>query len=1583
LNEKIEYVFPASFAQCGHWFLHQLQPDSSFYNVPIALGLTGQIDPNAITRAFDLVLERHEVLRTVFRLENTGPVQIVRELVHPESRMQIMDLSNISFDEADRRARELIAEGIAAPFNLATGPVIRARLISVTASDHRLLIVMHHIVTDNPSCNLLLSELTDSYGKFCNCKSVDPPPLHLQYGDYAVWQRQEGRFEQNLTYWREQLRPPISSLNLPTDRPRPAVQTFNGASARVTVPQKTGSEFLGFCKRRRVTFFAAGLAAYATLLHHHTGQSDLVVGTPVSNRSMKELEPLIGLFLNTVAVRIAINPDELFSELLIRVQQTIVDALSHEVPFEKLIEDLKPERDPSRSPLFQTMFTAQNGGPNLAPMQGLEVAQLAEVTWKSAKFDLSIFLNENDGRITVGAEYNTDLFDATTIEAMLGPLTTVFQAVVENADISIAALGPLIPKLPKCEEPIEQLMQRLQSLGLRLSVESGRLKVNAPKGVMDESVKMELAKRRDEIITLLASRGATNTAKRSDKSLRRIGRTPPLPLSAVQRRFWFVDRFEQERGMHNVAAVLRLEGTADLRILARALENLVERHESLRMRIGERDDEPYPEIIPKQQGQISVVDLTDGRKSCLESEALRLMREATNVKFDLKRGPVSHFSVVRVSPELHFVAITMHHIVADGWSLSIAVRDFAGKYSVLASQKTNEVVDLPLQYLDYAAWEGEQVRAGLFDRQINYWQKKLAGVPSLLELPTDRVRPPIPSLKGDRIDRIIDSDLAEEIDRYSRNRDVTPFMTILAALQVIFHRISGQGDIVIGTPVANRGSAELENVIGPFVNTLALRSNLEGNPSFRKFLNDVRQTTIDAIDHRDVPFDIVVEAVNPQRAVGHAPIFQVMLALHNFPLQHPAIDNLKCAVVKMETLTARFDIAIDMVMYQNKFIAAYEYATDLFDRTTIEGIHNNLTRLLEEIVKDDDRRVSDFPLLSMNDERSLLEDWNDTEMKHDRDRCIHHLFENTARKTPAARAAIVGGSVFTYQDINERANRLAQLLLRKNIVKGDRVAICVDRGVDMPVAMTAVLKVGAAYIPLDPNHPADRLRYTLEDAKTSCVITHRQFAALFAGRENLIVLDEAGDELNQLPAIAPNVAVEPKDVAYIIYTSGSTGNPKGVQVEHRNVVNFLESMRCEPGLTTQDVLLAVTTLSFDIAGLEIWLPLYVGACVVIATREDVLVGERLIALLDQHQITVMQATPSTWRLMLEAGWLGKPDLRILCGGEALPRDLAALLISRVGQLWNMYGPTETTIWSTIIRVEDAATTVPIGRPIANTRVYVLEPSGMLSPIGAFGELVIAGDGVARGYWNRVDLTAEKFTNLTLSDGRIERVYRTGDIVRFRRDGLLEFHGRRDHQVKLRGYRIELGEIEAVLARQPGVKQCVVIIREGASEAQLVGYVVRSEGHPLDSDDIRMALRSKLPGYMVPSQIVVLGRLPLTPNGKIDRKALPAPEENIETSGEATELIMDPVQKRVAEIWRRILKINRVSLHDNFFDVGGHSMLVVKLHGALRREFGSDLTLVELFQQTTVALQAERVSSAVVADDALQRAKARVRKRLHD
>ena len=929
----------------------------------------------------------------------------------------------------------------------------------------------------------------------------------------------------------------------------------------------------------------------------------------------------------------------------------------------------------------------------------------------------------------------------------------------------------------------------------------------------------------------------------------------------------------------------------------------------------------------------------------------------------------------------------MHHAAADAWSLmNIASRDLCELYDARATGRVANLPRLPIQYVDYAAWEREQMISGGFAEHVAYWKRQLQDAPALLELPTDRPRPAAQSFRGGSVRRYFNGHLIDILKTLARDHQATLFMVLLAAWQVLLHRYTAQDDIVVGSPVTSRGRPAFEGIIGTFVNNLVLRSRLGGNPTFADFLAQVKENVLSAFDHSALPFDMLVEALNPPRSTSHSPIFQVLFSF--ISLETVAPGKLSAEIVEWDKHTSRFDLSLDLGFveigeHKGELCAIYEYAADLFDEPTIVRLHAHFEQVMAAVAANPLITVREVPLLASEKEQQLLNSWNATALGHDRTACLHTLLEAAAETTPNAPAVTAAGVTFSYRELDRRANQLAHLLVQRGVRPGDLVAICLNRTVDMPVALAGVLKAGAAYVPLDPTHPAERLHYTLEDAGVSATITLSRFVSLLGtAKSQILVLDDARTPLATQPDSKPGVVVRPDNLAYVIYTSGSTGRPKGVQVEHRNVVSFLESMRREPGMTATDVLLAVTTLSFDIAGLEIWLPLTVGARVVIASNTDVLDGERLISLLETHGVTIMQATPATWHLMLESGWIGGGNLKALCGGETMRRELAEALLGRVGELWNMYGPTETTIWSTNIRILEPSNSIPIGHPIANTQIYILDAAQRLAPIGITGELCIGGEGVSRGYLNRPQLTADRFVVIMLPDGSSERVYRTGDIARLRWDGQLEFYGRRDQQVKLRGYRIELGEIEAILGTYPGVKECVVIAREETpDDHRLFAYVTLSEGASFDSEDVRAALRVKLPEYIIPNMFSVLPALPLTLNGKIDRNALPVPDRSPIREDSETEALMTPMQRRVATIWQGLLRRERVGLHDNFFDLGGHSLLLAKLNAELKREFGGDLSLVELFQKTTVAAQADRLSSAN-SDNALERARARAIRQLH-
>ncbi len=1130
------------------------------------------------------------------------------------------------------------------------------------------------------------------------------------------------------------------------------------------------------------------------------------------------------------------------------------------------------------------------------------------------------------------------------------------------------------------------LLDSLLSRDIRLWIEGDRLRVSAPKGALDDALRALVSSRKADLIAILKS--GKGSGPRSP--IRLLPRGGSLPVSSVQQRLWFLDRMGPRSPVYNIGVGIRFKGLLNVSILHQTLDLLVVRHESLRLRIAESEGTPVVELLEAVNADFEVIDLGHLTAAVREAEMRREHANCLRGAFDLATGPLSRFRLLRLQSDDHVLCFSMHHAVSDGWSIGIAVKEICRIYEALAAGRPPELQPLLVQYADYAGWERDQLQTDRMTGHLAFWKRQLAGAPTVLELPRDRPRPAVQSLRGRRIKAKFEAQLLHLLKELSRREGVTLFMTLLAAWQLLLHRYSRQEDIIVGSPVANRDQAALQNVIGCLVNNVALRGNFAGNPHFTEYLAQLKRTTLDAFEHSELPFDAVVDALSPQRSASHAPLFQVMFTLNSFSTMSHSTDvvapaGLSAEPIESDTETSRYDLSIELAEAEGELHARYEYATDLFDEITIARLHAHFEALLAAVVMDSSRRILDLPLLSPEEQRLLLVDWNDTGLEHDRGRGVHKLFECTAQRKPDAVAVADEFRTITYGQLERRANQLAHLLLACGVVPGARIGICLDRTIDMPLALIAVLKCGAAYVPLDPAHPSERTSFTLADAQVACVITLTQFKSqLGHSQAPLILLDELEAQLASQRVAVPNVSCRPDDLAYVIYTSGSTGLPKGVEVEHRNVVNFLEAMRREPGLCEEDALLAVTTLSFDIAGLEMWLPLTVGARIVVASRSDVLDGRRLATLMQGQAVTLMQATPATWRLLIDSGWTGHPGLKALCGGEWLPADLAVLLLARVDELWNVYGPTETTIWSTLFRVQTPQNPLPVGRPIANTRIYVLEPSGTLAPIGIAGELCIAGEGVARGYRNLPDLTAEKFAYITLANGNTERVYRTGDIARWRADGQLEFLGRDDTQVKVRGYRIELGEIEAVLSRDPGVAQCVVIVREDVpGDQRVVCYVVPAAGHRFDAETTRTPLRARLPEYMIPNLFVPLDRLPLTPNGKIDRKMLPQPQDAADSFDMAADdrptVLMTMPQQRVATVWREVLQRQHVGLYDNFFDLGGHSLLLVRLQSALKREFGRDLPLVELFQRTTVSTQAEWLSAPGMGSDAMKRAQARAAK----
>ena len=784
-------------------------------------------------------------------------------------------------------------------------------------------------------------------------------------------------------------------------------------------------------------------------------------------------------------------------------------------------------------------------------------------------------------------------------------------------------------------------------------------------------------------------------------------------------------------------------------------------------------------------------------------------------------------------------------------------------------------------------------------------------------------------------------------------------MTLLAAFKVLLYRYTGQTDIVVGSPIANRTRSELEGLIGFFVNTLALRTDLSSDPRFIDFLEKVKVVTLEAFAHQDTPFEKVVEAVNPPRDMSYSPLFQAFFALQNFPMGPTEIPELTRIPAAVDTGASMYDITFYVGEESERLSGKIEYNTDLFDPGTIRRMAGHFETLLEGITANPEKRLSELEILTEVERHQLLVEWNATETEYPREKTLVGLFEEQVGRSPEATAVICAGRSLHYGELNRRANQVAHHLQALGVQPGDIVGIYVDRSLDMIVGLLGILKAGGAYTPLDPHFPVDRIEFMLEDSHSGMVITQDHLWGNLGGYSGKVIcLDSDGSRIFEEKDSNPVTQTAPNDLAYVIYTSGSTGKPKGVQVSHQALVNFLCSMGKEPGMAGGDTLLSVTTMSFDIFGLELFLPLITGAKVVMAERDDTLDGVRLTELIKKHDVTVMQATPATWRLLIESGWSGQEGLKALCGGEAFPSDLVGSLLERCKELWNLYGPTETTIWSTAYRVKSKEGPILIGRPIANTEVYILDNTLQPVPIGVVGELHIGGDGLSRGYLNRPELTAEKFIPHPFSEEEEDRIYKTGDLSRYRPDGEIECLGRIDHQVKLRGFRIELGEIEARMKDVEAINNCVVVLREDRpGDQRLAAYYVAREGRTVSVTDLRSHLHMKLPEYMVPQYFVELPSIPLTPNGKVDRKALPQPD----VDGVSDREYVAPrteIEQKIAAIWQEVLKQEKVGAQDDFFELGGHSLLAIQVMARVNRVFNVQVPLRRFFEARTVEALSE-------------------------
>ncbi|HEY0795432.1 MAG TPA: amino acid adenylation domain-containing protein [Acidisarcina sp.] len=1038
-----------------------------------------------------------------------------------------------------------------------------------------------------------------------------------------------------------------------------------------------------------------------------------------------------------------------------------------------------------------------------------------------------------------------------------------------------------------------------------------------------------------------------------------------FPLTFAQTRLWFLDQLEPDQTSYLVAWALRIDGNLNSGGLEHSINQVVRRHEIFRTTFKMSGEEPVQVVASSLHVPLPVIDLSHLDLADREAEARRLAKAEADTPVSLSKGPLLRTQLLRLSANDHLLLLTTHHIVFDGWSRSILLRELSAAYESYVSGKPLNLPELAIQYGDFAAWQREHVSGENLARHFSYWEKQLQDSPEALELPTDRPRPAVQTYNGALSSVRISKGLTDALKSASRVHGVTLNMTMLAAFQVLLSRYSGQDDIVVGSPIANRNRSELEGLIGFFANTLVLRTRLDGDPAFSEVLRRVKETTLSADAHQDMPFEKLVEGLRPERSLSHSPLFQVLFSLRNTPPSQLRLGDLAMKFLGGGNATSKYDLSLYLEEDAEGIRGKLEYNMDLFDEATIVRMQGHYKVLLESAVAGPETRISELDILAPAERQQIVVDWNRTEQPYKRDLCLHELVEQQAARRADSPAVVFQNEYLTYGELNARANQVAYLLWSRGIGRGHRVGIYLDRSLNMMVALLGALKSGAAYVPLDPAYPAERVRATLDAARITMLVTEEWLLPqLPEVQVTTLCLERDRTELAKYAITDPAAGSTPADSAYVIFTSGSTGQPKGVEVEHGNLVNLLTWMQGDLALRDGDVFPALASFAFDMSVPELYLPLTSGGMLALGEKHLPADGEDLALFLRSHHVTVVHATPTTWSLLLDAGFTGA-GLKRCIGAEPLPYELFARLMDAAPgtPLYNFYGPTETTVWSTFHRFESSAERIVIGRPLANTQIYILESSGQPTPVGIAGEIHIGGDGVAHGYLFQPELTAEKFIPDPFSSQSEARLYKTGDLGRYLPDGRIEFAGRRDHQVKIRGFRIELSEIETTLAKHASVRECVAMAREDvAGDKRLVAYIVPALGASPGAAELRDWVRERLPEYMIPSAVVSLERFPLTPNGKVDRKQLPAPV--YEASATQIGEMASPVEEMIAGIWAGILMSGEVTPTANFFDLGGHSLLAVKVVTAIRRAFNVELPLRAMFEEPTVAGLAARVTALV-------------------
>lgn len=1550
---------PLSFGQQRLWLLEQIDGELTPYNIPLAWKLLGPLDTNALQIALNSIINRHDALRTVYILEGETPTQVVK----PKANLNLDVISIV--DQSNIAAEEIIRKEAIKRFDLVNEIPIRTKLIKVSENEHILMITMHRIASDGWSLTILNQELAIFYNAISKGHKLTIPSLDIQYSDFALWQQQEiqgQKLETLLDFWRNQLKG-ITALEFPTDRPRPQTQSYKGNLCAFRIPADLQDRLKIISRTDGVTLQMVLLAGFQILLARNSEQNDISVGTPVAGRNHESLEAQIGFFVNTLVLRTDLSGEPTVRELLNRVRETSLDAYNHQdLPFEKLVEELQPERHLGRSPLVQVLFQLMNFTNQRLELDGLNITALSG-HHQRVRFDLEVYLWPTESGLNGELHYSTDLFEKDTIKRLLLHFISILEGIADNPESRIADL-PIISEAESqqlltewndtdSDYPRNKLIQQLFEDQATLSPDAT--------AITSDSRRLNYRSILPDNMTFFSF-----DADEPDIPEGLIPEPISVPTSFAQERMWFLQQSAKDSPFYNLGQSLHIKGSLNLSALKYAIRKLDDVHESLRTTFYWEVDQLKALLQPKKNSSLRIEDISSLSTHERKSKLSILEKEEVERIFDLKNGPVWRQLLVKLGTKEFVLIMSFHHICVDEWSLAILLDDFSKFYRSFETKNGPQEKPLLNRYTDYALWQKKQVSDGKVEAQIDYWCKQLGSNFTELNLPTDHPRPPVSTNQGSSQELLLSRSLLDQVEALGIRNGVTLYMTLLAAFQILLHRYTGQDNVTVGTPIANRPLPEFQTMTGLMLNTLAIKTDLNNDPSVSEMLHRVRNCALDAYENQDAPFEQVIQRLRSLGLDSENQLFRVMFTVNQEITRNCDFGTLDVSSESIEIGIAKHDLTLFAKPTSSNLELKIQYRTDLFEPITIERMLGHLGQILEEMVKNQETSINKLPLLTPGEKEEIIYGWNQSKSDYPDGACIHHLFETHAEQHPDSIALVTEEQELTYKQLEERANQLANFLQKQGVKPQSRIGICIERSIDMVVGILATLKAGGIYVPLDPNYPEERLLFMLEDASVEIVLAHASSNAKFPSSINLIELDSTRQTILRESASRPRPCSQARDLAYIIYTSGSSGTPKGVCVEHRSVNRLvMETNYADFG--NDEVFLLMAPLTFDASTFELWAPLLNGARLVIFPPGQT--GLREIAdVIKQRNITTLWLTAGLFHLIVDECLDDlKPLRQLIAGGDVLSlrHVKKAKLALPNCKIINGYGPTEGTTFSCFYRIPNnlsMGTSVPIGRPISNTTVYILDANLQPVPVGIPGELYIGGDGLARGYLNQPNLTANSFLQVPIDGDSRSLLYKTGDWVRYLPDGNIEFLGRRDKQVKIRGYRIEAGEIETHLQRHPSVKECIVETqRDSRQENQIVAYLVfetsGSENRVTAANRINGVSRwskSSLPKFMVPAAFVELKELPLTSNGKVDRQSLPNPLKENSSINTAPDKPLTALQQNMHEIWLEVLKVNSIEIDANFFEIGGHSLLAANLASKLEQRLELNVSIASVFQYPTIA-----------------------------